>query len=223
MSDLSSSEDSEDSEMSITDWETDIDDEVEERVRPKNENYFEDTIPQLNRLEFIEHFRVSREVANSIAARFSRSPYFAVQAGKHQKLTALQHSHIFLWYAGHQTACFRDVADRFNISISSLHRVIKRMTYFLSNLSPEIIQWPNEEEKTQTEQYFREKNGFPGIIGLIDGTHIKIDKPEEDPDSYINRKGYYSIQVGYKKYAMYLRHLKFALRQFLTQIFWSLF
>ncbi|CAH1380903.1 unnamed protein product, partial [Tenebrio molitor] len=44
------------------------------------------------------------------------------------------------------------------------------------------------------EEHFRE-NGFPGVIGTIDGSHIKIDKPSDDPESYMNRKGYYSIQI----------------------------
>lgn len=101
---------------------------------------------------------------------------------------------IFLWFIGHQTASFRDVADRFNITLSSLHRVIQRVVIFLSNLSPQIITWPTEVEKRNIEQHFREK-GFPDVIGAIDGCHIKIDKPGNDPDSYINRKGFYSIQV----------------------------
>lgn len=67
---------------------------------------------------------------------------------------------------------------------------------FLSNLSRDIIKWPTEAEKQQSEEHFR-NNGFPSIIGAIDGTHIKIDKPQTDPDSYINRKGYYSIQVSH--------------------------
>ncbi|VEN56256.1 unnamed protein product [Callosobruchus maculatus] len=68
------------------------------------------------------------------------------------------------------------------------------MTRFLNNLSPSIIKWPDQAEKNIIEQNFREK-GFPGIIGAIDGCHIKIDKPDNDPDSYINRKGFYSIQM----------------------------
>nr|XP_022899862.1 putative nuclease HARBI1 [Onthophagus taurus] len=46
----------------------------------------------------------------------------------------------------------------------------------------------------ESERYFRQ-NGFPMVIGAMDGSHIKIDKPSEDSDSYINRKGYYSIQM----------------------------
>lgn len=99
-----------------------------------------------------------------------------------------------MWFVGHQTASFRDVVDRFNIPLSSLHRIIERPTYFLSNYSPQIIKWPNDEEKRESEISFR-ANGFPMAIGAIDGCHIKIDKPDNDPDSYINRKGYYSIQM----------------------------
>lgn len=193
--DFESSDDSEPSTFSDVDSDTDVEDLLEERERPKNQNFFEETIPQFNRKEFIEHFRVGPDTANSIAERFAASEYYKSQAGPYGKLTPLQHTYVFLWYAGHQTSSYRDVADRFNVTISALFRVLKRMTYFLSNLSLEVITWPTAEEKQEIEQFFRNKNGFPGIIGLIDGTHIKVDKPEEDPESYINRKGYYSIQV----------------------------
>lgn len=99
-----------------------------------------------------------------------------------------------MWYIGHKTASSRDVADRFDISISALHWIFTRLTIFLSNLSAKIITWPTADEKVTIEQSFRE-NRLPGVIGAIDGCHIKIDKPEADPDSFINRKGYYSIQI----------------------------
>lgn len=37
--------------------------------------------------------------------------------------------------------------------------------------------------------------GFPNIIGCIDGTHIRIDRPKESPESYYNRKDFFSIQM----------------------------
>lgn len=102
---------------------------------------------------------------------------------------------IFLWFIGHETGSHRDIADRFNVTISSLNRIIKRVSVFVSNMSPQVIVWPDEREKQQTAEHFGE-NGFPGIIGVIDGSHVRLDKPGNDPDSYINRKGFYSIQVG---------------------------
>ncbi|KAJ8927446.1 hypothetical protein NQ314_020116 [Rhamnusium bicolor] len=178
----------------LSDSAEELEELLEDRVRPKNENYFNQTIPQYNAQEFLEHFRISRHVANSIAEEFQNSDYYKRHAGCYGKLSALNQTYIFLWFVGHQTASFRDVADRFSITISSLFRVIQRVSYFLSNLSPQIIKWPTLEEKNEIESHFRQ-NGFPGVLGVIDGTHIKIDKPSDDPDSYINRKGFYSIQV----------------------------
>jgi cellulose synthase/poly-beta-1,6-N-acetylglucosamine synthase-like glycosyltransferase len=68
----------------------------EDRVRPKNENYFEETIPQYNEQEFMEHFRVSRQVANSIAERFEMSDYFKPQSGCYGKLSTSTNSNFFM-------------------------------------------------------------------------------------------------------------------------------
>ena len=38
------------------------------------------------------------------------------------------------------------------------------------------------------EPALKTKGGFPGVIGLIDGTHIRIRAPEDDPDAYIKQK-----------------------------------
>lgn len=40
-----------------------------------------------------------------------------------------------------------------------------------------------------------EQGGFPGVVGLIDGTHISIRAPTEEPDAYINRKKFHSLNV----------------------------
>lgn len=95
---------------------------------------------------------------------------------------------------GHETGSLRDIGYRFDITISSLNRIIKRVSVFVNNMSPQIIAWPDERKKREIEEHFREK-GFPGVIGAIDGTHIKVDKPGNDPHLYINRKGFYSVQV----------------------------
>ncbi|KAJ8937245.1 hypothetical protein NQ314_012000 [Rhamnusium bicolor] len=42
---------------------------------------------------------------------------------------------IYVWYATHEAASFRDVADRFNIAISTLYTIIENVGLFLSNKS----------------------------------------------------------------------------------------
>ncbi|VEN36207.1 unnamed protein product [Callosobruchus maculatus] len=93
----------------------------------------------------------------------------------------------FLWCASNKAVSYRDVADRFGVATSTLHHIINTITKCLSNLSPSYIVWPSVEEGRIIASQFEELE-FPGAIGVIDGTHIKLDRPSEDPDSYLNRK-----------------------------------
>ncbi|XP_049307379.1 putative nuclease HARBI1 [Bactrocera dorsalis] len=51
------------------------------------------------------------------------------------------------------------------------------------------------EEQNQSKIHFHQKFGIPGIIGCIDGTHIRITKPHKDPNLFYNRKGFFSINA----------------------------
>ncbi|XP_050517564.1 putative nuclease HARBI1 [Diabrotica virgifera virgifera] len=160
---------------------------------PKNANFFEETVQQFNDQQFIQHFRLSRDLAVDLANKYERS-HFHYQKGDSEKISPLKVIVTFLWFSSNEAAGYRDVSDRFGISISSLHKIVTNVTYFLSNMSRDVIKWPTNEEKVEIERHFRQKE-FPGVIGIIDGTHIKINKPQEDPDSYLNRKHFYSIQA----------------------------
>lgn len=53
-----------------------------------------------------------------------------------------------------------------------------------------------EVEKFEIKDYFYKKFKFPGIIGCIDGTHIKILAPGVgERFKYYNRKGFYSLNA----------------------------
>lgn len=73
----------------------------------------------------------------------------------------------FLWFVGHESASYRDVADRFGITISTLYNIINRVTDFIMSLAPNIIKYPTLTEKQETATFFEEKKGFPNIIGNI--------------------------------------------------------
>lgn len=63
------------------------------------------------------------------------------------------------------------------------------------SLAPQIIKWPNREEAEYTWINIENKYKFPKVIGAIDGTHIPISNPKKNSESYVNRKGYHSIQL----------------------------
>ncbi|KAL2613701.1 hypothetical protein R1flu_025393 [Riccia fluitans] len=57
------------------------------------------------------------------------------------------------------------------------------------------ISWPNRLERTRIASVFA-AGGFPGCIGLVDGTTIRLSqRPAEDGETYFDRKGDYSINA----------------------------
>lgn len=77
-------------------------------------------------------------------------------------------------------------ASVFNFVHSVVRAVVK-------NLTPSHIKMPNQTEAEVISQEFYKNNGFPQIIGCIDGSHIPITAPMDGAKDYLNRKGHHSI------------------------------
>ena len=54
-----------------------------------------------------------------------------------------------------------------------------------------VVQWPNEVQREETNQYYNERYGIPGLIGIIDGTHAK----GEQKIDFTDRKSTYSVNL----------------------------
>lgn len=59
-----------------------------------------------------------------------------------------------------------------------------------------FIKFPSGQREKEVEQRFEEKWGFPGVLGSIHGCHIPVKGPRKNPEQYINRKGFHSLQLG---------------------------
>ena len=68
---------------------------------------------------------------------------------------------------------------------------------FEADICPAAIKFPDSEnEKDEIKRGFYEKTGFPGVIGCVDGTHVRIFKPVRDIQHlYYNRKEFHSLNV----------------------------
>ena len=69
-----------------------------------------------------------------------------------------------------------------------LHWVYKRYTTNLFSM-------PSPTDETEVKTKFYELAHFPGVLGLVDGTHIRIQKPSENEADYVIRHFYHSIYV----------------------------
>jgi len=58
----------------------------------------------------------------------------------------------------------------------------------------DFMKFPKTEAETrQSIQEFQDISRFPQVVGALDGFHIPIRAPKEDPNEYINRKSFHSI------------------------------
>ena len=60
-------------------------------------------------------------------------------------------------------------------------------------------------ERIEVKYKFYEIAHFPGVVGLVDGTHIRIQKPSEIEANYINR--YFTTQLTSKLLANRMERL----------------
>ncbi|KAG0430098.1 hypothetical protein HPB47_023012 [Ixodes persulcatus] len=96
---------------------------------------------------------------------------------------------IFLWRLAYQE-CFRSFGDRFELSKSTVCRVVHRVGLAVLTHGPNFVSWPTEKEALHNKSGFEAKAGFPGVSGAIDRSHIVCKGLQgKDAQSYINRHG----------------------------------
>lgn len=148
-------------------------------------------------VEFRRVFRVSRECFDHLCQLLSTCPEMFVrgpQYGGRKRITLEKTVLIALRYFGHQENT-RLISNIFDVSDFSVVESRNKVTSaILNNLMDRFISWPLDQvTKNDVKAKFKEKRGFPGVLGCIDGTHIQIMPPKDHPQSYVNRKGYHSL------------------------------
>lgn len=94
----------------------------------------------------------------------------------------------------------KGAGNDFNVGLAQptvsgvFHECVNAM---FTKLCPKWISFiMTEPEKNEIKEHFYQQNGFPGVIGCVDGTHIKILAPSlSEQYKYYNRKGFYSLNA----------------------------
>lgn len=83
----------------------------------------------------------------------------------------------------------RSICERFNVGRSTSLYITRLVVKTLVELAPMIIKWPTSERVNEIwAGGFENMSGFPKVIEAIDGTHINIPAPKNNPECYVNRK-----------------------------------
>lgn len=85
------------------------------------------------------------------------------------------------------------IADTVGLSQPSVSRCIVRVCSALVKEIDKFISWPTNESHQKAE--FFNIARFPSVVGIVDGSHIRIQEPKENPNAFINRKHFPSLNI----------------------------
>ncbi|XP_046811342.1 putative nuclease HARBI1 [Lucilia cuprina] len=146
--------------------------------------------------EFKQNFRMSKEtfrfILNEISPHMKTNFRSTAISNQIKLATALR----FLATGGYQ----KGIGNEFMSSLSQakvcfvIDEYLGIMEQYLCSKWVKFNISPDEE--MLIKQKFYGKFNMPGVIGCVDGTHIKIMAPREEiRHLYYNRKGYYSLNA----------------------------
>ena len=98
---------------------------------------------------------------------------------------------VALWYFGN-TEGYRAISQRFGIAMSTAHTIVYEVSSHLCDLLPEVCSFPSNYQQTASSF---SRFGFPGVIGAIDGSHIRVLPPEGHKADYLNRHNNPSVNL----------------------------
>lgn len=149
----------------------------------------------LTNLEVLKRYRFDKEGISFLEDLLQ--PFLQPQTARHQSMNVREKILITLRYLATDVIQLND-ADIHNVAQSTVSRVVTQVVSVLS--SPAIIKkficFPTRP--TEIADHAQEFHGlaqFPRVMGVIDGTHIRIVAPSVDEDAFVNRKGFHSINV----------------------------
>lgn len=173
-------------------WFFDDDDDETDREDPQIDlHYLEMRVHTMPSQQFKQNFRMD---PNTFEHLLTQLHQVNLQNRGHPEISLEKSTLITIWYIGNMES-FRGVAARFSVSKSTAWQALYRICKLLLEINRRhgFLKWPTIARSAEISNYFRRKYHIPGVIGLLDGSHIRIVAPKEYPASYINRKGYHSI------------------------------
>ena len=89
---------------------------------------------------------------------------------------------------------YRTLSSIFGLGRSTVGEiVIETCEVITSKLMSKYVYIPQDSRLCEVVDGFETRWGFPQVAGAIDGSHIPIICPKDNPSDYYNRKGFYSV------------------------------
>ncbi|KYN29980.1 PREDICTED: uncharacterized protein LOC108760004 [Trachymyrmex cornetzi] len=106
-----------------------------------------------------KNLRLHRNVAITLIDELAESGILPSHSFGRPKISAEWSLFITLWFLAN-TEPYRTLSDRFDVSISSIFRVIRRVITWILTKLDNIIEWPEGESLIAAAQGFQNKKGI---------------------------------------------------------------
>ena len=163
-------------------------------VLPRNQLWFGDILNNVDADEKLwkQNFRVSRDtfdfICGVVGPELSRRDTRLRRAIPLQKRVAVS-----LWRLATGNS-YRTCGLNFGLPKSTASQIKREFCSILTRKVDEFIKFPyTEAEARAAIDAFDDLGRFPQVIGAVDGTHIPIKAPKDNPNSYYNRKRFHSV------------------------------
>ena len=160
-------------------------------VKERTTSFFETTVQRWSEEEFKGNFRISRATFTYLCSLLA--PHLQRRHFIRQPLTVEQRVSIALWRLGTNIE-YRTIGHLFGVGLATVFCAVRDFCEAVVEiLLPHYINIPTGVRLHEIVEDFESRWGFPQCVGAIDGTHIPIIAPHQNPLDYFNRKGHHSI------------------------------
>ncbi|XP_038561358.1 protein ALP1-like isoform X2 [Micropterus salmoides] len=99
---------------------------------------------------------------------------------------------ITLWWFA-RSGEYRSIASLFGVGIATVCVIVRQVTSaIVDRLYERFVSLPSGPRLDETIKAFRDRC-YPQCAGAIGGTHIPIAAPRNNPEHYINKRGWHSV------------------------------
>ena len=157
----------------------------------RSQAFFSIVVSRWTDREWKKNFRVSRITFHFLCRELA--PFLTKRHVVRKPLSVDQRVAMCLWRLGTNVE-YRTISHLFGVGLSTVCVAVHEVCNVLvEHFRSKYIKIPSGQGLRSVIDGFESKWDFPQCVGAIDGSHIPIIAPKDNPLDYYNRKGYHSV------------------------------
>ena len=143
--------------------------------------------------DWIGNLRISKVTFQKLCEELA--PFIERRDTNYHKAISVRERVAITLYRLTDTASYRTVSNPFGVGKSTVCQIVLEVcAWIVEVFFKRLVHLPVTRQDIETEvAAFFMSAGFPQVVGAVDECPVAILAPNENPEDYVNRKGFYSI------------------------------